>query len=81
MNPPPKTNPNDSAMPSSSKIIAFDSEFVEYVPGLTKREKLIFDLYVKFSSQVDTVKEAGFYAKCAIESADILFAELAKESK
>ena len=69
MNPPLKTNPNDSAFASYPKEA-----------GLSKREKLIFDLYVRFASFTND-RENKYTAQHAVRTADILFAELDKSAK
>lgn len=71
-----KINPNDNAFPM---IIDDVSKNQITASGLSKREKLIFDLYVKFSSIDPAFAKAN--AKAAIDCADILFAEMNKESK
>ena len=77
----PKINPNDSAMPSTSSIIGFEQEFKAHHPGLSKREKLIFDLFVKYSSCFDHPNDSEFAATNAVVNADILIAEMNKDSE
>ncbi len=78
-----KINPHDMAMPATYRKTHMGENGTPYTmeaydPGLTKREKLMFDLYVKNSNINDRQTTNKHVAEWAIKAADMLFEEMNK---
>lgn len=72
-----KTEPDESC----SAFMTGQGTYTSINRGLTKREKLIFDLYVKAFCEQDVTSDPRLSARFCIKAADILLDEMNEEEK